>query len=166
MPSLLQLALRLAIIFVICFVALQPFNLFCKLTNKCEPFSFSYEFWKREGSREIKVDFGIMNYREDLEFKVDEPSLVTVSNRMNVVTYHAKNLSKRVIHFRPMLHVDPESSQPFIKRYECPCSHEYKLKQDEEIELKMKFRIDEKIYKATDPRERGEVRVGIIYRIK
>jgi len=166
MHPLLRLTLRLAMVFVICFVAIQPFNWFCKLTNKCEPFYFSYHFLKPEGSREIQVNFGAMNYREDLEFTVDESSLTTVSNRMNIVTYRARNLSKRMIRFRPIMHIDPESSQRFIISYECPCSHEFKLKQGEEIELKMKFRIDDKIYNALDERDRDQIKIKIIYRIK
>ncbi len=146
MYRLFKLAIRLAIILVIIFIATQPFNWFCKLTNKCEPFYFSYYIPKREGTQPLLINLEVTNYRADLLFEPVESSLTTVSNRKNIVFYRAKNLTNHPIRFRPSFITEPQYATTFIKRYDCLCSQEYKLKADEEIQLKMRFEVSEKNY--------------------
>ena len=171
MHRLIKLSLRLAIIFVISLAIVKPFNWFCQITQKCEPFYFSYHFLLPEGKKKIDVEFGAINYREDLLFTVDTPILETVINRKNTVTYRAKNLSKRAIYFRPILLVEPESAMEHIIRYECPCSRKYKLKKGGEIEMKMTFRLTQKAVSqkvVSDYKKSGDAnkKIKILYRVK
>lgn len=168
MHPVLKIILRLAIIFAVIFTVIQPYNWFCQIERSCEPFYFSYYYPKREGIKPITIRFVIQNYREDLDFTVDQQTLETVSGRKNTVTYHAKNLSNRVIRFRPKLQVRTESFAKYLTRYECPCFHEYKLKKGEEIELKMKFMVDLNDLKKEKnlSLDRGAIVAEILYKIK
>ncbi|MBU6140860.1 MAG: cytochrome c oxidase assembly protein [Proteobacteria bacterium] len=140
----LRLALRLLGIFVIGFFAIQPFNWFCQITQSCRPFFISYYIPKEMGE-DVKVSFEITNYNQNLEFFVSQPSIDSFTNKKNLVTYRAKNLSKKTIKFRPQLIVEPEYATKYLTRYECICFRSYKLKPSEEIEMRMEFLIDKKI---------------------
>ncbi len=141
MNKFFHFAIRLALIFTVIFIATQTFNGFCKLTQKCSPFYFSYYLHGEEGSNPYGVVFGIDNYHTDLEFEPLEPSITTVANRNNKITYRIKNNSDHFINFRIKLHVDPEKARDGIVIYQCLCDSNYKLKKGEERILEMKFRI-------------------------
>jgi cytochrome c oxidase assembly protein Cox11 len=145
MSPLLRVFIRLAIVFAVIFFALQPFNWFCQITQKCRPFYFSYYLPKQEGRLPIRVNLEITNYRQNLELAAINPELTTFSNRINKVTYRAKNTSKKLIRFRTKLHIEPETIAKYVKRYQCLCMQEYRLKPGEEIDLPMEFLIDAKI---------------------
>lgn len=165
MPNLFRLTIRLVIIFIVITVAAQPYNWYCQLTQNCQPFYWSYYIPKTEGTQPINVEMEITSYREDLEFRVENPSLTTVSNRKNIAIYHMKNLSDHPISVRPKLQIEPANLEKYITRYECLCFHEYKLKKGEEITLKMRFEIKEEIYRDSTFNEAGS-RVKIRYRVK
>ncbi len=141
MNRFFHFAIRLALIFTIIFIAMQTFNGFCKITQKCSPFYFSYYLHGEEGSDPYKVVFGIDNYHTDLEFEPLESSITTVANRNNKITYRIKNNSDHFINFRIKLHVDPERARDGVVIYQCLCDSNYKLKKGEERILEMKFRI-------------------------
>ena len=141
MNKFFHLAIRLILIFTIIFIATQVFNGFCKITQKCSPFYFSYYLHGKEGSEPFNVVFGINNYRTDLEFEPIESSITTVANRNNKVTYRIKNNSDHFINFHIKLHVDPEKAKNDLVVYQCLCDSNYKLKKGEERILEMKFRI-------------------------
>lgn len=146
MNPLLRLLIRCAVIFAIIYAAIQPFNWYCQLTQKCKSFNLAETFsFEKEGFTSIKVDFEVTSYREDLEFLPLESSIITVTGRKNSMTYHAKNLSTHMIRFRPTLKVEPQVFEQYITRYECLCSHVYKLKVGEAIQPEMRFAISSKI---------------------
>lgn len=165
MPNFINWIFRIIIVFAIAFFAIQPFNWFCQITNKCQTFHLSYYLPKKEGIKPIKVDFGITNYRENLEFDVSEPSITTVSGRNNTVTYRAKNNSNHIMRLYPKLEIEPASVEKYITRYECLCSRQYKLMKGEEIEMRMRFEVSERIEEDTNYRQNGNV-VKIWYVVK
>lgn len=142
MNRFFHFAIRLALIFTVIFIATQTFNGFCKITQKCSPFYFSFYLHGEEGKRPFNVVFGINNYRTDLEFEPLESSITTVANRNNKVTYRIKNNSDHFVNFRIKLHVDPEKAKNDLVIYQCLCDSNYKLKKGEERILEMKFRIN------------------------
>lgn len=141
MNKFFHLTIRLALIFTVIFIALQTFNGFCKITQKCSPFYFSYYLHEEEGNNPYKVVFGIDNPNANLQFEAIEPSITTVANRNNVATYRIKNISNHFINFRIKLHVDPEIAKNDVIIYQCLCDSSYKLKKGEERILEMKFKI-------------------------
>ena len=168
MNPLLKIILRLAIVFAVIFAVIQPYNWLCQIGRSCEPFHFSYYYPKKEGIKPITLRFVVQNYRKDLDFAVDQEILETVSGRKNNVIFRAKNLSNRVIHFRPKLQVRTEAFAKYLTRYECPCSNSYKLKKGEEIELKMRFMVDldDSTKEENLSLERGAIVAEILYKIK
>ena len=145
--SFFRIFMRLAIFFAIAVFALQPYNWFCKITNKCAAISLSRFIPAFEGKEPIEVAFEITNYREDLDIRVDKALISTVTGRKNTVIYRARNLTNQPIRFRTAFFTNPESAETMVKRYECLCANEYKLKKNEEIELKLVFALDKKIVK-------------------
>lgn len=165
MRLLIRFAIRFAVIFAIIVVIIQPFNWFCQLTQQCRPFYFSYYLPKQEGAMPIDVIFESTNYREDLDFRPYENAISTVTNKKNTIIYLAKNLSEKTITFRPKLIVEPEYAEGYITRYECLCSHEYKLKKGESIEMTMEFEIDRKIEKDSKFMNKPEKSIKVRFKI-
>ena len=143
--SFFRIFIRFAIIFTIITFAIQPYNWFCNITNKCSSITISSLLPTFEGKQEIEVFFEVTSYREDLKITANQSTITTVSGRKNTVTYRAKNLTNRPIRFRANFLTDPDYAEKHIKRYECLCFREYKLKPNEEIELKMVFALNDKI---------------------
>lgn len=172
MHPLIRILFRGALLFLLLFALIQPFNWFCNISQKCQPFYFSYYFPKTQGTEPIDVSFEITNYRDDLEFSALEPNLTTVTNKKNIVTFYAKNLSNRLIKFRPNLQIDPANFDEYVIRYECLCMREYKLKKGESLELKMRFEIDaaieneEKFIVDNSAKSKTDRTIKIKYRIK
>lgn len=141
MHPLLKLLIRFAIVFTVIFIAVQPYNWFCGITQKCDSFHFSYLIPRIEGNHNYNLKFNVVNFNKNLNFEVLDKSLTTVSNRKNVIHYRAKNLSKKTIYLRSKLKISPADLEKHIKIYDCLCTKVYKLKIGEEIDLKMTFEI-------------------------
>lgn len=145
MPRFFQIIIRLAIFCVVIFFLVQPFNWYCQITQSCRPFFFSYYMPKTKGIMPINIKFEVTNFQKNLDFRSDISELTTVTNQKNLVTYYAKNNSKKLIRFRPKLIVEPEFAEKYLKRYECLCFREYRLKPGEEIEMRMEFEIERRM---------------------
>lgn len=157
MNRFFHLIIRLALIFTVVFIAVQTFNGFCKLTQKCSPFYFSYYLHGEEGGDQYKIVFGTNNPSPNLQFEVIEPNITTVANRNNVATYRVKNISNHAMNFRTKLHVDPEKAKNILMIYQCLCDSRYKLEAGEERVLKMKFRLKD------SKRKSSRVSIGQIF---
>ena len=145
MPPLLRLSIRIAIVFVVIFFAAQPYNWFCQITQSCKPFYFSQLIPKKKGYVPIKITMEVTNYRKDIELKVLQSEVKTVSNQTNRVDYRVKNLTNRVQYLRPILHIEPEHFKKYIKFYNCICNNRYKIKPRQTLNLQMEFLLNEDI---------------------
>ncbi len=141
MHPLLRLAFRSLIIFLVIFSAIQPFNWFCALTQKCSPFYFSNIIPRIEGNRKIDVIFEVDNRNPNIDLVPDMPVTETVTNRKNTVSFYTKNISDKFVVFRPKLRVEPESAKDYIDFQECLCFKDHELKKGEAAKLDVKFRI-------------------------
>ncbi len=164
MHPVLRLLLRLSAIFAIAFFASKPFNFFCNLTSKCQPFYFSnlipasFLAWQ-EGTQPIIANFEVTNFREGLEFLTTQTKLETVGNRKNTVVFHVKNTSNKTIKFRPQLIVEPEDAASYIESYQCLCQSDHVLKPQEEKDLPMIFLFDPKIVDDVFDGKNAEVKI-------
>ena len=128
-------------VFTVIFIAVQPYNWFCGITQKCNTFHFSYLIPRKEGKDRFNIQLNVLNYSKNFSFESVEKSITTVPHRKNVVYYRAKNLSKKTIYLRPKLNIEPKEFEPYITIYDCLCTKVYKLKRGEEIEIKMTFKL-------------------------
>ena len=147
MHPLIRILFRLIALFLVIFMLVQPFNWFCKISGKCQPFYFSYYIPSQQGIEPIEVSFEVTNLRSDLDLAADRSPITTVSGKKNSVIYYAKNISDHEVNFRPRLIVEPESLDKYITRYQCLCSNDYTLKPGEQKTLEMRFAINHKIEK-------------------
>lgn len=150
MHPAIKTSLRIGIILALLFFVSKPYNFFCNLTNKCQPFYFAYLIPKKEGTTPIVINFEVTNYNRELDFRVLNSRLETVANRINIVNYSAKNNSKRKIKFQPKFVTEPEYFDEFITRYQCLCSSQYSLKPGEEIKLQMIFVVGKEIFEIEE----------------
>ncbi len=131
------------------FICVQPYNWFCQITQSCRPIYFSYYFPKQERS-DVKLAFEITNYNRDLIISSDQETLNTKINRKNLVTFRVENKSAKLIKFKPTLIVEPKEAEQYLIRYQCPCSHTFKVKGKNSLEFQMEFIVDDEIEKRDD----------------
>lgn len=148
-PSI-YITIRIAIVLVVVWLLIRPYNWLCMASGSCKPFYLSYYIPKRLGGEEINVKFEVTNYDKSLEFASREPSIKLYGNQKKSVSYYAKNNSKRILKFNPTLFIEPEYAKKYVIRYDCLCSKSYKIKPKEEIRMTMEFEIDDEISK--DPK--------------
>jgi cytochrome c oxidase assembly protein Cox11 len=141
----LRITLQIIAAFFVILFLIQPYNWFCQLSQSCKPFYLSYYLPKREGTKNINIDFSAENYRRDVTFTPDKPSLTTVSGRKNVVIYTIRNSSKKFIKVRPKMIIEPKEVEDFIIRHECLCFKQYTIKAGGSLELRLEFELDKKI---------------------
>lgn len=162
MNPLLRIFIRFAAILTIAFFAIQPFNWFCQISQKCQPFFLSYYFSKEIGKK-INLSVNALDYSEKVEFTVLKPEEEAYTNLKTLAIYHVKNISKKTINFRPALIVEPKYVEKYLIRYQCLCLHKYRLKAGEEIDMRMEFMIDKKI--ESDERFNENELINIGYKI-
>jgi len=169
MSPLYRFLLRFAIVIIVLFFAIQPYNWFCALTQSCRPFYLSDLIPKKEGKLPLTVFLEIKSYNSKLVFEPVEPIIKTVAGRKNTATYRLKNLGKRRISLRPNLVIEPPYFENNLIRHECLCSHIYRLKPGEEIEVQMRFEIKEDIEQQIISRRNAglpEEQLKIRYEVK
>jgi cytochrome c oxidase assembly protein Cox11 len=150
---------RLFAFFILSFIALQIYNRFCLFGNNCQPIYFSKYLPRTEGSQELEIDFKVQNYRADLDFVSLKPDLKTVTNRLNSVTFVAKNTTNKPIQFRPKIIVSPEEFTDHIERISCLCSQTYYLEPKEKVKLTMEFFIKPSIAKVRNLADDNTLRI-------
>ena len=92
------------LLFLLFLVSLRPYNWICQTTNACHKFYLSDLIPRFEGEDIININFEIINTRDDVDFIIDGyDTISTVSERKNTVSYRVKNLSDKIIYFRPKL---------------------------------------------------------------
>ncbi len=141
---------RLFAFFILSFISLQIYNRFCLFGNNCQPIYFSKYLPRTEGSQELEIDVRVQNYRSDLDFFSLKQNLTTVTNRLNTITFIAKNTTNKPIKFRPKFIVDPKEFTDHIERISCLCSQTYYLEPKEKVRLTMEFFIKPSIAKVRD----------------
>lgn len=145
MFSLIRVLFRVGIFVVVLLLLTQPFNWFCNMTNKCQPFYLSYYFPKAKGTQSVNINFEVSNYRNDFDLAPDLPTITTVAGEKNDVIYFAKNLSDENVKFSPRLIIEPAFLEKYVTRYNCLCNNDYNLKPREQLILHMRFAIDNDI---------------------
>ncbi len=148
-----KLIIRIALFFILTFIAIQTFNRFCLFGNNCQPFYFSRYIPRTEGSKSFSIDIAAQNYRSDLDFHSLNPRINTVSNRINQVTFIAQNTSEKTINFQPKLVINPENFSQHFYGISCLCSQSYTLKPQEKIKLTMEFIIKKSVEETSDFKE-------------
>lgn len=152
MHPILRWSLYLSLIIFVGFVAIRPYNWFCKISTKCTEINIADLMPSVEGNQPIRAAMEARNYRADIEFEVIDPKMInTVSGRKNTVTYSVKNLSDHTVKFRPEFSVEPKEFKEYVARQECLCFREYSLAKGESMVIpasfKFKSAIDEELTK-------------------
>lgn len=148
MSNIYRLMLALVAILVIGFFAIKPYNDFCNLKGSCKALYWHSFFPKKHGFYRAKINFIALNYHENLEFEVVKPELITTfTNKVNIAEFRVKNLSQKLVNFRPILSVKPIEFEQYIDKYQCLCMQNFSIKSGEEKILKMVFSLNKEIEK-------------------
>lgn len=150
MSPLTRFFVRCVVFCVLIFIGAQAFNRFCFSSQKCSPIYFSRYIPRVEGTKEFDIKIAAISNRADFDFYTLDSQISTVVNRVNTVTFVAKNTSNKKIKFRLKLQVNPREFSAYIGKINCLCSEEYWLDVGEKINLKMEFFVKAGIEKDDD----------------
>jgi len=139
---------------------IQPFNLFCRATNKCQPIILAYYMPKETGSEYFEIFFDAKDRSKEVRFEATQRSVVMLAGDNYEVKYEAQNAADHEIKIRPKPYVYPLEAAKYIKFYECLCSREHKIKKGGQIDLSVKFRLDHKIENDPFFKDMRNIRVG------
>ncbi len=142
------------------FLMIQPFNLFCRATDKCQPIILAYYMPKQTGKEYFEIFFDAKDRSKDVRFEVSERSAVVLAGDNVEITYEAQNAVDHDIKIRPTPYVFPPEAEKYIKFYECLCFREHKIKKGEQVELSVKLRLDRKIENDPFFKDMRNIRVG------
>ena len=170
MNQKLRIIFRILSVFVVAFVAVQPYNWYCRTHGKCSQFYFEDLLPDFEGKAGAQLIFEVKNYRPDVEIKVAEPQMInTVTGKRNVITYRIENLSNHAVRFRPEFYVEPQEFKKYISLRECLCFREQIIKKGEITALQSVFKIrsaaQDYLHDArSSATPSGPIRIGYIIR--
>jgi cytochrome c oxidase assembly protein subunit 11 len=151
---------------LITFILIQPYNIFCRIKNVCQPITLSSFSLQKNGQRKITFNF-VANIPEDLkgvvEFEPQDKSL-SVLNGKNVSSfYRVKNLTKNNLVVGAHFDVDPSNVEKYLEKIECICFKEQPLSANEEVLMPIRFRIHHRIEK--DPELYNLEAISVSYSI-
>ena len=142
------------------FLMIQPFNYICRLTDKCFPINLSYYLPKSTGKERYEIFFMTKDYIKSLQFTPAERSKIVYSGSDVSIVYRATNNSNHKMKIRPMPYFEPEEMEKYIHFYECLCFKEHTIDAGETVELMVRFRLDPKIEKDDNLKDRRQIVVG------
>lgn len=137
-----------------------PFNLICKITNRCNPIVFSYYLPKILGERDFEIFFEASNNSPKVDFRVLERSLIVRAGDDAKIDYAALNITNSNIKIRPIPYILPQEAAKYIRFYECLCFKERSILKGKELILPVKFRLDRKIEQDEFFKTNPIIRVG------
>ncbi|MFT6332921.1 MAG: cytochrome c oxidase assembly protein subunit 11 [Lentimonas sp.] len=150
-------------ILLMVFIAIQPYNIFCKIKKTCQPVTFSSFSLKPKGQHQINFIFSA-SIPEDLKNAVEfEPITkeLLVKNGKNIInSYRVKNLDGKNITARAMFGVEPQGINKYLERIECACFNKQPVDGNGEEEMPVNFRIDPKIENDEEFKNLKEIRIN------
>jgi len=140
---------KLLVIFIIIFTFIQPYNWFCKASNKCEGFYFLdlFEYLPNFSPKiEANIVLEIYNQKNVVKIEAVEPVATRIINgSTHKFTYVATNNLNEEVDFKMDLVIAPKELEQFITKKYCPCSTRQKLKPKEQRTFSTKLKIDNNI---------------------
>lgn len=155
-----QILLLLLSALLLGFLMIQPFNLFCKATDKCQPIILSYYTPKQTGSEYYEIFFDAKDRSKDVRFEANNRSALVLAGDNVQVKYEAQNATDHDIKIRPKPYIYPPEAEKYIKFYDCLCFREHKIKKGDQIELSVRLRLSRKIEKDPFFKDMRNIRVG------
>ncbi len=152
-------------ILALTFIAIQPYNLFCRIKKTCQPITFSsFNIPQKEGKREITFKF-VAKIPKELQKKIEfspTEQTVTILNGKNLINpYLVKNLTKKDIVVGARFYIAPEGMEKYLERVECICFQNQPVYANGAASMGLNFRVDPKI--EQDPGFRNVKEVTISY---
>ncbi len=124
---------------------IQPFNIFCRTTNKCQPIILSYYFPENLGVENFELFFETKSSQNNIIIEPLGRSAILLAGEKATINYRIVNNSKQDIKIRPRPYIEPQEAKQYIKFYECLCDREHKIKAGQEVILSVKFVLNRKI---------------------
>ena len=127
------------------FLMIQPFNLICRATDKCQPIILSYYLPKFTGKEQYEIFFLAKDRSKEVRLEVLSRSAIIASGADAAVEYKLINVTDHDVKIVPRPFITPDEAAKYIKFYECLCSREHKVKKGESIKMVARFRLDRAI---------------------
>ena len=149
---------------LIIFLAIQPYNLFCKVTKNCRQLGFSNIIPAKIGAQKIDFEFGF-EMDEDLAKKISieilQENIVAISGKDIENFYIAKNSGEENLILGSMFQVKPKWVNEYLVRSECICFKEQNISAESSAKMPLYFKVKAEIEK--DERFEGLKKVAIKY---
>lgn len=126
------------------FLAIQPFNLYCKNTKKCQPITLSSTSVSKKGEKQITIDFSATtpeSLKNIVEFKPETTKITANSGEYMTNFYIVKNISNNPITVRIRYKIEPSEADQYLDRIECLCMQNQSLEPQEESKMPIKLQI-------------------------
>jgi cytochrome c oxidase assembly protein subunit 11 len=141
------LYLFFAILFL-CFLAFQPFNIFCKTTKKCYPITLQSFDFSKKGNIDLSVSlFASVSkgIQDVVEFYPKQEFFTIKSNQYISSSYIVKNLTNQELSIKAQYISYPEDINKYLERVECLCFQMQYLEPNQQVEMPIKFKVKDNI---------------------
>ncbi len=136
-------------IFLVIFLLIQPYNLFCRIEKSCQPIKVYNLLGKKVGKQKMIINFIATNQNllKTIEF-YPEISKLEVQNGKNIaINYLVKNVSNKEITISSEFNVEPKEAEQYLEKIECLCLKNQSVKAKQEIAMPINLRINPDIEK-------------------
>lgn len=138
-------------ILLVIFVAIQPYNLFCKIKGTCHPIIISSILPHKLGQKNSTVNFSAQ-LSDELKNEIiiyPQEKVLNVINGRNINNFFIiKNLTSKPINIKIEAQIEPIQANQYLKRIECLCFKKHSLNAGEVKSVPVSFRINPEIEKS------------------
>lgn len=148
---------------LIMFLLIQPYNLYCKFFEGCQPILLQELIPGKIGKKEMKINFSSKVSEELLGIVTIKPKAVSekVFNGSKIKNlYVIKNLTSQIIRTKAIYQINPPEVDKYLDKIQCLCFRSQLIKPGQELEMLVSFRINPKIELDPDLKSIEEVTIG------
>ena len=137
-------------ILLLTFLFIQPYNIICRLTNRCKPITTSSLSIHKRGTREMAISFTAIvpdEIRQNIKFYPKQEKSMVFNGDHIKNSYIAENLTKKNMVIGANFDIKPEGIMKYLERVECICFHHQPLNIGSKTSMPLDLRINPKIEK-------------------
>lgn len=144
------------------FIAVQPYNLYCRIKKSCKQITIFSLTEPKVGKRELTFKF-ISKVPKELQKKIkfepEQNEIVILNGKHIFNSYKIKNLTNKNITISAKFYGMPEGFEEYMERIECPCMQHLPIDAQGEGSMPVNLRINPRIEDDLRFRDMKEVTI-------
>lgn len=144
-------------------IAIQPYNIYCKVKKSCNPVTFSSFKLNKVGKKELEINFNVTVSEElkgKIEAKAKTSQIKAINGRDISSLIQIKNLTKENLNLGAMFEINPERVNEYLERFDCPCMQHVSINANDSEEMKINLRISPEIEKDVELKDLQNVTIN------